>query len=331
MTRIKDISIAIIVLISLYAPFALAQTSPANPVIRIGNLNLGPYLPVAYIAKVAAKYGVQVKISEFRRSLEIASAVKANDLDVGVGGIDGAVVAVATGAPVVVVSNVSDKGVGWVGRSDIKWNSLRDLKGKKFATIHGLHELIADTIFEENGLTVSDQPGAADVQLLFVPSSPQLVTALKIHEVDATGAPEPFPSRAIADGYAVPILTPAQVYSTKLGAFPRGIYMRRDFIEKYPETAQGFVNALVDATKTFRDHPDIAKDFALNGELKGAIDESDWDLASKNQDWDVSLTEANVQAFADQMLKFHMIEQPLKAADFTDLSMLQKAEKQLGW
>jgi NitT/TauT family transport system substrate-binding protein len=317
-------------LIYLTAPSASAQTPAANPVIRIGNLDLGPYLPVAYVSKLASKYGIQVKISEFRRSLEIAAAVKANDLDVGVGGIDGVVVAVATGASVVVVSNVSDKGVGWVGRSDIKWNSLQDLKGKKFASIHGLHELIAYTIFEKYGLTVSEQPGA-DVQILFVPSSPQLITAVKIHQVDATGAPEPFPSRAIADGYAAPILTQEQVYGTRLGTFPRGIYMRRDFLEKYPQAAQGFVNALVEATKTFRDHPDIARDFALNEELKDAITAADWDIAAKNQDWNVGLTEENVQGFADQMLKYHMVDKSLKASEFTDLSLLKKAEKLLGW
>jgi NitT/TauT family transport system substrate-binding protein len=317
-------------LIFLSSPPASAENPAPNPVIRIGNLDLGPYLPVAYVAKLAAKHGIQVKISEFRRSLEIAAAVKADDLDVGVGGIDGVVVAVATGAPVVVISNVSDKGVGWVGRSDMKWNSLQDLKGKKFASIHGLHELIAYTLFEKYGLSVSEQPGA-DVQILFVPSSPQLITALKIHQVDATGAPEPFPSRAIADGYAVPILTQAQIYGTRLGTFPRGIYMRRDFIEKYPQAAQGFVNALVDATKTFRDHPEIARDFALNDELKGAITGADWDLAAKNSAWDVDLTEDNVQAFADQMLKYHMIDKPLKASEFTDLSLLHKAEKLLAW
>jgi NitT/TauT family transport system substrate-binding protein len=323
------LAILVAVLICLSIPRGSAQT-PANPVIRIGNLDLGPYLSVAYVSKLAAKYGIQVKISEFRRSLEIAAAVKANDLDVGVGGIDGVVVAVATGASVVVVSNVSDKGVGWVGRSDLKWNSPQDLKGKKFASIHGLHELIAYTIFEKYGLSVSEQPGA-DIQIMFVPSSPQLITAVKIHQVDATGAPEPFPSRAVADGYATPILTQDQVYGTRLGTFPRGIYMRRDFLEKYPQAAQGFVNALVDATKTFRDHPDVARDFALNEELKDAISAADWDIAANNQDWNVDLTEENVQAFADQMFKYHMVDKSLKASEFTDLSLLKKAQTLLGW
>lgn len=330
MTRINTLVAAIVALFAAHIPLASAQAQTDNTVVRIGNLDLGPYLPVAYVAKIAEKHGIKVKISAFRRSLEIASAVKADDLDVGVGGLDGVIVAVATGTPAVLISSVSNKGVGWVGRSDIKWKSLKDLKGKKFATIHGLHELIARTIIENAGLSASQEPGS-DVQLLFVPSSPQLVNAIKLKQADATSAPEPFPSRAIAEGYAVSILTPAKVYGTKLGTFPRGIYMRSDFIKQHPTVAQGFVDALVDATKTFRDNPKIARDFALNDQLKGAISDSDWDLAEKNQDWDVTLNEANVQAVIDQMTKYHMVNVPINAAKMTDLKMLEKAKKKLGW
>src|SRR5581483_2714478 len=322
MIRLNIFVAIVVALFVVHIPVISAHAQGDNTVIRIGNLDLGPYLPVAYVAKIAEKYGIKVKISPFRRSLEIASAVKAGELDVGVGGIEAVVVALATGTPAVVISGISNKGVGWVGRSDIKWTSLRDLKGKRFATIHGLHELVARTIIENAGLTTSREPGKADVQLLLVPSSPQLVTALKLRQADATSAPEPFPSRAVAEGYAVPILTPAQVYGTKLGTFPRAIYMRSDFIKQHPKVAQGFVDALTEATKTFRDNPKIARDFALNDQLKDTISAEDWDIAEKNQDWDVDLSAASVQAFIDQMARYRVIDAPLDAGKLTDLSML---------
>lgn len=318
--------VCLLALFALQASSAPAQTN--KPLVRIANLDIGPFVPVAYVARLADKYGIEVKITNFRRGLEVAQALKAGEADVGAGGVEAAISAIAGGAPAIIVSGVSDKGLAWVGRSDIKWNSIADLKGKKFACIRGLHELVARTEFEQHGLTVSEQPGTADVQLVFIPSSPGAVNAVKLREVDAATAPEPFPSRAIMEGYAVPLLRP---FDTILGRLPRAVFMRRDFHDKQPEAAQRFVDALVEATKIFRDQPDTARDFAVNSELKGAITAEDWELAVKNQDWDVSLTEDLVQAHIDQMLKFGMIRQPLKAKDITDLAMLAKAEKKIGW
>ncbi len=326
MRAIRTLAVVLLALYVAHAPSAIAQTS--KPVVRIANLDIGPFVPVAYVAKLAEKHGIEVKITTFRRGLEAAQALKSGDVDVGVGGVEAAISAVAGGAPAIMVSGVSNKGLAWVARSDMKWNSVADLKGKKFGCIRGLHELVARTEFEMQGLTASEEPGAADVQLIFIPSSPGLVNALKIRQVDATTAPEPFPSRAIVEGYGVPLLRP---FNTMLGNLPRTVFMHKDFHDKQPEAAQRFVDALVEATKIFRDDPALARDFAVNDALKGAITVEDWDLALKNQDWDVSLTEDLVQAHADQMLKFGMIRQPIKAATITDLSMLAKARKTVGW
>jgi NitT/TauT family transport system substrate-binding protein len=325
MISAKMLLVGLIAVLLMPSHMALAQS---RPVVRIANLDIGPFVPVAYVARLAEKHGIDVKITTFRRGLEAAQALKSGDVDVGVGGVEAAISAIAGGAPAIMVSGVSNKGLAWVGRSDMKWSSIADLKGKKFGCIRGLHELVARAEFEKHGLTASEEPGAADIQLVFIPSVPGLVNAVKLRQVDATTAPEPFPSRAVMEGYAVPLLQP---FDTVLGKLPRAVFMRRDFHDKQPEAAQHFVDALVEAIKIFRDQPDLARDFAVNSELKGAITPEDWDLALKNQDWDVGLTEDLVQAHIDQMLKFGMIRQPLKAKDVTDLAMLRKAEKTIGW
>ena len=86
------------------------------------------------------------------------------------------------------------------------------------------------------------------------------------------------------EGYAVPLLRP---FDTILGRLPRAVFMRRDFHDKQPQAAERFVDALVEATKTLPRPADTARDFAVNSELKGAITAEDWELAVKNQDWDV--------------------------------------------
>ncbi len=316
---------ALALILGLNVPAAKAQTDKTT--VRVANLDIGPFVPVAYVAKLAAKHGVSVKITGFRRGLEAAQAVKAGEADVGVGGVEAAVTAIAGGAPAVIVSSCSTGGIGWVGRADLNLKSIADLKGKKFAVIRGLHELVMRVEFEQHGLTYSTEPGS-DVQVVFINSPPALNTALKGRDVEAMSAPEPFPSRAVVEGYARPLLRP---YDTPLGNMPRAVFMRSDFLKAHPDVAQRFVDALVEATMTLRDNPALARDFVVNDALKGAITAKDWDMAMQNQTFDVSITSNTVQAYVDYMLKYGMIKSKLKSSDITDLSMLEKAMAKVHW
>lgn len=304
---------------------AAAQTDKVT--IRIGNLDIGPFVSVAYVGKLAAKHNINVKIINFRRGLEAAQALKANEVDVAVGGVEAAVAAIAGGAPAVIVSSCSTGGIAWVGRPDINWRTPADLKGKKFGVIRGLHELVMLVVFEQAGLSSSTAPGK-DVQIVFINSPPAANTAMKARDVDAVSNPEPFPSRAVAEGYARPFMRP---YDTPLGNMPRAVFMRSDFIAANRAVAQRFVDALVEATMTLRDNPALARDFVVNDALKGAITAADWDTAMQNQGFDVSLTAGTVQAYVDYMVKYGMIKQQLKSPDIADLSMLERAKTKVGW
>jgi len=106
--------------------------------------------------------------------------------------------------------------------------------------------------------------------------------------------------------------------------------MSRAFHDKNPEAAQRFVNALVEATKTLRDNPNLARDFSVNEALKG-MSPQDWEFAANNMTFDVSLTTPTVQAYIDYMNKYDMIKQKFAAATCTDFSMLEKAKVTVGW
>lgn len=301
--------------------------SQTRPKIRVANLDIGPFVPVAYAAKIAPTFGVDVELSNFRRGLEAAQAVSAGAADVGVGGLEAAISAVAGGAPNKIVAGCTSGAIGWVARKGSGITSVRDLKGKRFAVIRGMHELAMRLEFEKNGLTYSEEPGA-DVQVFFINNSPGLVSAVRTGNVDASSSPEPFPSRAVQEGYAVPMPPP---YDTPLGPLPRALFMRTEYLEKNRDGAQRFMNAYVAAMKTFRDQPQVARDFALNDALKGEITPEDWDSSLKNQKWDVALDDALLQTWADAMLRFRMIRQKLDMKQYADLSLLQAAEKQNNW
>jgi NitT/TauT family transport system substrate-binding protein len=309
----------------------LATTLPAgaqNQKVRVANLEIAPFLPVAYAAKIAAKHGLDVDVVNFRRGLEAANALKAGDVDVAVGGVEAAISAIGSGAPAVIVSGCSTGGLAWVGAKESGIKSVDDLKGKSFAVIRGLHELVMLAEFEKHNLKVVDQKSPDGVHVVYINSPPSLNVALKGGDVDAMSAPEPFPSRAIAEGYGVPLLRP---YDTVLRDLPRAIFMRKDFLEKNPELAQKYVDSIVDATKQLRDNPAIAKDFALHDALKDAMSEQDWDLSADNMKFDVSLDADEVNSYIEYMTKYGMLKSPVVGKDAISLDMLAKAKASQGW
>jgi NitT/TauT family transport system substrate-binding protein len=307
---------------------ALSVATASAEKIRVGNLEIGAFLPVAYAAKLAEKHGIEVEVVNFRRGLEAANALKAGEVDVAVGGIEAAIAAIGSGAPAVVISSCTTGGVAWVSHKDAPIQSIMDLKGKKFAVIRGLHELLMRVEFEQNGLSMSTEAGQADVQVFYINSPPALNVALKAGEVDAMSAPEPFPSRAISEGYAKPLLVP---YDTPLGNAPRAVFMSADFLAKHPEEAQRYVDSLVDATKQLRDDPALAKDFALNDALKDAMTEADWDMTIQNLKFDVSIEAEEMKHYIDYMTKYDMLKTPITVEQASSLDMLAKSKAKFNW
>lgn len=64
------------------------------------------------------------------------------EVDVAVGVVEAAISAISGGMPAVLISGVSTGGIAWVSQPDQDIKSVKDLKGKKFAVIAGLHELV---------------------------------------------------------------------------------------------------------------------------------------------------------------------------------------------
>jgi NitT/TauT family transport system substrate-binding protein len=317
--------------ILVLAALAVSRVGAAQtlPTIRVANLELGTNLPIFYLAEIASKHGLDVKIINFRRGVETAQALKAGQVDVALGGTEAAVSAAASGTDIVILSNYCSGGVAWVTRPELKLKTVADVKGFRFGTIRGIHELLMLAEFDRAGLTWSEQPGK-DVQTVFLNSGPALATALKSGEIDIMTNAEPLPSRAIVEGYGAPFYVPRD---TAMGAPPRAVFMSRDFYTKNREAAQRFVEALVEATKKLRDDPAFARDFAVNKALKGTITADDWDLMFKNDhtEFDVTLTLEAIQATADYMQKYGMINRKMNVAEFTDLKPLGAAIKKIGW
>ena len=166
----KSIRTALLAVLVLLSPSLYAQAD--KTVIRIANLDIAPFLAVGYVEKLAAKHGIQVKVTNFRRGLEAAQALKAGEADVAVGGVEAAISAIAGGAPGLIISSTTTGGIAWVSRPDLNIQSIADLKGKKFGVIRGLHELVLlKTLEQLSGLIrVSATAGNFNGQQRLAPS-----------------------------------------------------------------------------------------------------------------------------------------------------------------
>jgi NitT/TauT family transport system substrate-binding protein len=308
--------------------FAIGRGARAETTtIRIANLDIGPFAPVAYVGKLADKYGIKVEITGFRTGLQSAQAVSGGAADIGVGGVEAAVTTIAGGTPASIIAGCTTGGLGWMARKDSGIKTVADLKGKKFGVIRGLHELVMKAEFAKFGLTSSQDPGS-DVQVFYINAPPAVTVALRNGDIDAGSAPEPFPTIAELAGYAIRLPPP---YDTPLLNLPRALFASHDFLTRYPDAASRFVTAYVAAMKTFRDEPGVAEDFALNDALKGAMTAHDWQLSLPNQGWNVSLAVSTVQSYIDLENKYGLIRKSMKAEDITAFSMLDKAKASVGW
>ena len=203
----------------------LVQRSHAaeQPIIRIANIDIGPFSPVAYVARLADKYGIKVQVTGFRTGLQTAQAVSGGAADIGTGGVEAAVSTIAGGTPAMIIAGCTTGGLGWIARKGSGITKVEDLKGKKFGVIRGLHELAMKAEFARHGLTSSQSPGA-DVQVFYINAPPAVSVALRNGDIDAGSAPEPFPTLAVQQGFAVTLPPP---YDTPLGNLPRALFATR--------------------------------------------------------------------------------------------------------
>lgn len=320
--------IALCAIAMLPIPFKASSARAETPTIRVGISPGGMFLPLFYLEKIAEKHGLKVQPIELRSGPAAAQALKAGELEMASGGVEAAVSAVGGGAPAVIVSGIADGALTWLGRSDLKWNSPLDLKGRKIVLARGLHELVLLVAAEKLGFVASQDAGPDNVQMIFANSAATVFNSLKSKDADAISSVEPITARLIRDGTAVPLLEPT---NTVLGPLPRVAVMRRDFMEKNPETAQRAVDALVEATKILRDNPAMAADFAVNGPLKGQMSIEDWTDGLKRMRFDVAIDVALVQNYVDAMIKHKMLREQLRAESFTDVTLLERAKKSAGW
>jgi len=89
------------------------------------------YGAVWYMRKLPRNYNLKIEEKNLPKGIDIIPAIIADEIDVAASAVDGAIAARANGVPVYIVAGFAKGGARIVGRPDMKWKSVADLKGKE--------------------------------------------------------------------------------------------------------------------------------------------------------------------------------------------------------
>jgi len=309
--------------------FAMIGAAPAlaADVVRVGNLKFAHYGAVWYMKEIAAKYNLEIQERIFPKGIDIIPAIIAGEIDVAASAVDGAIAARASNVPIVIVAGFAKGGARIVGRPDMKWSSVADLKGKIVGVARGgAQELVLLAELGKYNLTFSEKPGK-DVQLVYMAYA-DLNQALMAKNIDAMCQSEPQSSQAIRKGFGVEIIKP---YDTPIGEPVRTLIMTEAMYNQKRDVAERFMKCFVEATKYFIDNPGAAEKYVREQMFKNQLTTEEYHDAVDNSrfTYDVSVNE--VQVSIDMMAKHGIAKMttPPVAKDFVKLDVLEKAKKEL--
>jgi NitT/TauT family transport system substrate-binding protein len=276
--------------------------------------------------EIAPKYNLKIEERMFPKGIDIVPAIIAAEIDVAASAADGAVAARATGVPVFVMAGFAKGGARIVGRSDMKWKSVADLKGKKVGVARGgAQELVLLAELDKYKLTSSDKPGK-DVQLVYMAYA-DLNQALMAKNIDAICQSEPQSSQVISKGFGVEIIKP---YDTILGEPVRTLVMTETMYAK-KDVAERFMKCFVEATKHFIEHPADAEKYVREKIFKNQLSSVDYKDAIENSPFTYDVSVQQIQTTTDLMVKYGIgrMAKPPVAKDYVKLELLDKAKKAL--
>lgn len=307
--------------------FTGSISAQAADVVRVGNLKFAHYGAVWYMKEICAKHNLDIQQKIFAKGIDIIPAIIAGEIDVAASAVDGSIAARASNVPVYIVAGFAKGGARIVGRSDMTWKSVADLKGKKVGVPRGgAQELVLFAELDKHKLSFSEKPGK-DVQIVYMAYA-DLNQALLAKNVDAISQSEPQSSQAIRQGFGVEIVKP---YDTPLGEPVRTLVMTEDMYNNKKDVAQRFMKCFVEATKYFIDNPKESEKYVRGEVFKNQLSAEEYNDAFENARYTYDITPKEVQVVIDMMTKYgiaKMVKPPV-ANEFVKIEYLQKAKKEL--
>lgn len=311
--------------------------APENKKISLAMLKLTSSAPlfIGLEKGFFKEEGLEVDVQWFEAAQPIAVATASNKVDVGATGITAGLFNMVAGGQS--LSIVADKGREQKGFSSSAvlvntelWNSglkrIEDLKGKKIGitqTGSTFHYMIG-RLLEAKGLTLQD------VELVPLTKISAVMASLQSKQVDAVILNEPNIGKAVSEGYGKVI---AQV-GDEMEYQTSGIFFSPNFM-KDQDTAVRFMKAYIKSSRYYYDAvltKPAGKNFdevvQIIAKYTGAP-AADVKVGLPYMDRDGKLLSSDIQTQINWYKSHNMIEKPVDAAKVADISVWEKALKQV--
>ncbi|MDB5083109.1 MAG: transporter, substrate-binding protein aliphatic sulfonates family [Chloroflexi bacterium] len=211
--------------------------------------------------------GVKLEIKPFNAGPASIEALLAGEIDLTYIGPNPAINAYVKtkGDAVRVIAGATSGGVSFIVRSDIKFDSAKDLDGKKFATpqLGNTQDVALRNYIKQNGFETKENGGTVEV----VPTeNANILQLFQNKQIDGAWVPEPWATRLIVE-------QKGKLFLDESSLWPDGkfvithILASTKFLNGKPELVRAFLGAHVQATQDIQKDPAAARK-VINEQLK---------------------------------------------------------------
>ena len=233
---------------------ALAAPEKPNITIAVGGKAALYYLPLSLAERLGyfRQEGLHVEILDFAGGAKALQAMVGGSADVVSGGFDHTIVMQARGQRLtafVLQGTTPAISLGIAKSRAGQWQGPQSLKGMKV----GVTAPGSSTHMFVNSLLARGRLSPDDVSIIGVGTGPSAVAAMRAGHLDAIANIEPVITLLERAGsIEVKVETVSAQGSTALfgGSLPSGcLYARAEFLQRYPQTVQALVNAMLRALR----------------------------------------------------------------------------------
>ncbi len=292
--------------------------------IRVGYQPLTPTwgISIIYQAKLWKKYLPNVEVERFEAmsGMPLVNNLLAGKADVAyIGDMPAIVLASKSQLQQTRFISVTDADEGgasviYVGKNS-PITSIKELAGKKVSVpFGGYTHRFAETVEAAEGIKFD-----------FVGQSPEVgLTALQSGKVDGYIPWPPYGPLAVQQGFAKKVVDGTKYKFNSL----RGVVASKEFLDKHPDIAVGWLRAELDAHKIMRERPDYAAKLLAEEwkSYKIPVDVIRQDFVYKKFPDEITPEWRKVMTDGAEFLRGHkFIESPIDFNVFIDDSYLKKA------
>jgi len=210
--------------------------------------------------------GIEVEYHVFNAGPSEIEAFFAGQLDIGyIGPVPAVNGNIKSNGDIVIIAGATNAGAILVVAENSTIRSISDLANKRIAIpqIGNTQHLSLLNMLSQNGLADTTKGGT--VEVLPVPN-PDVKNLLVQGQIDAAYVPEPWGSRLVIEMNARVLLDEKEVFRN--GEYSTAVVIaHRDFVKKYPELVEKFLEAHVEATEFILKDLEAAKAI-INGEIE---------------------------------------------------------------